>query len=225
MKRSIMTIPSLAVAICMILSGCSASDRSNLSSAATNVVNKAKSAISSTQKSSTAPAESVSGVGNQGTATSGDSISVFFPRAGQDAEGTLIGEMNTASKKLDVAIYSFTDTKIADAIAAAQKRGVTVRLMTDRECASENSQKTALNIIKAAGIPIKDNTHSGIMHLKVSIIDTSTVTTGSFNYTKSAQNTNDENLVIIRDSVLNAQYEAEFSRMWSNTKDYADWNG
>ena len=156
---------------------------------------------------------------------SGNSVSVYFPRAGGDAEGALISQINSASKKLDVAIYSFTDENIADAIANAKKRGVSVRMMTDRESAGEQYQEKCLDIVKNAGITIKDNTHSGIMHLKVSIIDSGTVTTGSFNYTKSAQNTNDENLVIIHNTQLNSQYEVEFNRMWNDTSDYADWNG
>ncbi|MFT9057715.1 MAG: phospholipase D-like domain-containing protein, partial [Ethanoligenens sp.] len=84
------------------------------------------------------------------TSVGGGDVSVYFPRAGQDAEGQLISELGTAKKTLDVAIYSFTDTKIADAIAAAKKRGVTVRLISDCECSSEVAQKKALNVVKAA---------------------------------------------------------------------------
>lgn len=154
---------------------------------------------------------------------SGD-ISVYFPRAGQDAEGQLISQLSASQKTLDVAIYEFTDTKIADAIAAAKKRGVTVRLISDRECSSEAAPKKALGIVKAAGIPIKINSHQGIMHLKVSIIDDSITTTGSFNYTKSAQSENDENLVVINNTQISQQYESQFDRMWNNTADFISWN-
>lgn len=215
MKKITVIILSLSVGACVIFSGCSASERANLSSAATSFAGSTKAAIGAAASTTSAAGQTVSD----------GSVSVYFPRAGQDAEGQLISTLGTAQKKLDVAIYSFTDTEIADAIAAAKKRGVTVRLMTDRESSGENYQKKALNIVKAAGVPIKENTHSGIMHLKVSIIDTSAVTTGSFNYTKSAQNQNDENLVIIHSSALTSQYEAEFARMWSDTSNYADWNG
>lgn len=215
MKKIAMTILSLSVGACVIFSGCSASERANLSSAAASFAGSTKAAIGAAASTTSSAGQTVSD----------GSVSVYFPRAGQDAEGQLISLLGTAQKKLDVAIYSFTDTKIADAISTAKKRGVTVRLMTDRESAGESYQKKALNIVKAAGVPIKENTHSGIMHLKVSIIDTSAVTTGSFNYTKSAQNQNDENLVIIRNASINGQYETEFNSMWSDTKDYADWNG
>ncbi|MFT9057836.1 MAG: phospholipase D-like domain-containing protein, partial [Ethanoligenens sp.] len=85
-------------------------------------------------------------------------------------------------------------------------------------------QKKALNVVKAAGIPIKINSHTGIMHLKVSIIDDSVTTTGSFNYTKSAQSVNDENLVVINNMQISQQYEAQFTRMWSDTTDFQNWN-
>ncbi|MFT9075994.1 phospholipase D family protein [Ethanoligenens sp.] len=155
----------------------------------------------------------------------GGDISVYFPRAGQDAEGQLISELGTAKKTLDVAIYSFTDAKIADSIAAAKKRGVTVRLISDRDSAGSSSQKKVLNIVKAAGIPVKVNSHSGIMHWKVSIIDDSVTTSGSFNYTKSAQSENDENLVILNNVSISQQYEAQFNRMWNDTTDFQNWNG
>ena len=214
MKKLLSCAAAAVIAVGLLLSACHV-NVSDAASAVSGVVSQAKAAISA--KTGT--------TASTGTAVSGNSVSVYFPRAGQNAEGQLISTLGTASKRLDVAIYSFTDTKIASAIAAAKKRGVTVRLMTDRESSGEKYQKKALEIVKAAGVPIKENTHSGIMHLKVSIIDTGTVTTGSFNYTKSAQNTNDENLVIIHSSTLNGQYEAEFSRMWSDTKDYSNWNG
>lgn len=152
-------------------------------------------------------------------------VSVYFPRAEQDAEGQLISRLSACQKTLDVAIYEFTDAKIADAIAAVKKRSVTVRLISDRECSSQIAQKKALDIVKAVGIPIKINSHNGIMHLKVSIIDDSVITTGSFNYTKSAQSENDENMVIINSKLLSKQYELQFSRMWNDTTDFQNWNG
>lgn len=209
LKKPLVLFATAAIAVGVLMSACHVSV-GDVANAVSGAASKAKSAISTDTSTTT---------------VSDGAVSVYFPRAGQDAQGQLISAIGTASKSLDVAIYSFTDTEIADAIATAKKRGVTVRLMTDRESAGQSYQKKALNIVKASGVPIKENTHSGIMHLKVSIIDGATVTTGSFNYTKSAQNTNDENLVIIRSSALATQYETEFARMWNDTADYADWNG
>lgn len=169
--------------------------------------------------------ETTASANTSATAASVGEISVYFPRGGQNAEGQLIAEIGSAKKTLDVAIYEFTDTKIASVIAAAISRGVKVRMITDRECSSQSAQKKALAIVKASGIPIKMNSHQGIMHLKVSIIDSSAVTTGSFNYTLSAQNENDENLVVINNTSVNAQYESQFARMWADSSNFEDWNG
>ena len=76
--------------------------------------------------------------------------------------------------------------------------------------------------MKNANIPIKENTHSGLMHMKVSIIDNSVVTTGSYNYTQNASTDNDEVLVVIHDSGIASNWDDEFQQMWNDTKEYAD---
>lgn len=161
----------------------------------------------------------------QSTSAAGtaDGVSVFFPRAGQNVEGQIVYEIGTAKKTLDVAIYSFTDTKIAGAIVAAKKRGVNVRLISDRESSNNSSQRQTMLIIKSAGIPIKINSHSGIMHLKVLVIDNNVATTGSFNYTKSAQNLNDENFVVLNNSKIAQTYESEFQNMWNDNSNFQEW--
>lgn len=193
------TVLTLAAAIILAFSGCSA------------VNDTASRFLSQTAGGTAAPAA---------TAVSGSSISVYFPRAGQDSEEKLIEEIESAKSNLDVAIYSFTDKNVAEAIVSDKKRGVTVRMISDKECSGESSQKACLKIVKSAGIPIKINSHSGIMHLKVSIIDDSAVTTGSYNYTVSAQKKNDENLVVISDKTVTGEYEKEFERMWNDEKNF-----
>jgi len=198
MKKRLLSLV-LTVTLILAFSGCSA------------VQNTAGRLLGQAESGPTAPAA---------TEISGSSILVYFPRAGQDAEQELIKEIGSAKKTLDVAIYSFTDKKVASAIADDKKRGVTVRMISDKECSGESYQKVCLKIVKDAGIPVKINSHSGIMHLKVSMIDHASVTTGSYNYTASAQKKNDENLVVISDQTVTGEYEEEFERMWNDTKNY-----
>ena len=79
-----------------------------------------------------------------------------------------------------------------DAIKRAHKRGVAVRIITDRIQAQGKSQREALQLLGSAGIPMKQNKHSGLMHLKMTIADGKTATTGSFNYSKAGRTDNDE---------------------------------
>ena len=61
---------------------------------------------------------------------------------------------------------------------------------------------------------------SGKMHHKVIIIDDETVITGSYNYSKNAENSNDENILIIKNAKIASRYFKEFKRCWRGTKGY-----
>ena len=150
-----------------------------------------------------------------GETSSGCKTEYFFPRAGQQAQTRLIQLINSSQKNLDMAIYSLTDPQIASAVTNAHKRGVTVRILSDKQQSGGENQKAILSGFVKAGIPVKVNTHSGLMHLKVTIIDRKVATTGSFNYTKSAETKNDEVFVVLNDQKAAQDFESEFSTMWS----------
>lgn len=153
-------------------------------------------------------------------ASGADDIRYYFPRAGQKAQPVLIGIIGAAKQTLDVAIYSFTDQDIASALVKAKNRGVAVRVITDKTQSESSSQKTALRILTRAGIPVKVDTHSGIMHLKMTVADGKTATTGSFNYTKAAENSNDEVFVVIRSDKVAKDFGDEFGRMWNDSGNF-----
>jgi phosphatidylserine/phosphatidylglycerophosphate/cardiolipin synthase-like enzyme len=141
----------------------------------------------------------------------------------QHPDQLLIHVIDSSRANLDIAIYSLTNYDIVDAIANAKKRGVNVRIITDREGAGNKTQSKELAYLSRAGIPIKENSHSGLMHMKVTIADQSTVTTGSFNYTQAASTINDENLVVIHDAKMAQSFEDEFNLMWNDRKNFEDW--
>jgi phosphatidylserine/phosphatidylglycerophosphate/cardiolipin synthase-like enzyme len=149
-------------------------------------------------------------------------VDFAFTRAGQNPEGKLISVINSAHHSLDIAIYSLTDPKIVQAILDAKHRGVIVRVITDKQEASSSYQSAALRELLDAGIPIKENTHQGLMHLKVSIVDNQEVTTGSYNYTKSASEYNDEVFVVILNPNIAKTWDSEFNQMWNDTQNYTD---
>ncbi|WP_010501429.1 phospholipase D-like domain-containing protein [Paenibacillus elgii] len=143
-----------------------------------------------------------------------------FTRAEQHPEKALIDVINSAKETLDVAIYSITHPDIVAAIRDAKKRGVAVRVITDKTQSEGKAQGEALKILGSAGIPMKINNHSGLMHLKVTIADKKVVTTGSFNYSKAASTKNDEVLVVIRDNGAAKTFSDEFEKMWNDTEGF-----
>jgi phosphatidylserine/phosphatidylglycerophosphate/cardiolipin synthase-like enzyme len=150
-------------------------------------------------------------------------VQYYFPRGNQPPEPVLVNIINSSKSSLDIAIYSFTDIDIADAVVSAKKRGVAVRVISDKECSSDSSQKRVLKLLEKSGIPVKINTHSGLMHLKMTVADQSVATTGSFNYTKAAENQNDEVFVVLRDVNAAKDFDNQFIRMWNDNKDFADY--
>ncbi len=150
-------------------------------------------------------------------------VEYYFPRAGQDPVQPLVNVINSANSSLDIAIYSLTESDIVNAIAAAENRGVAVRVITDREESGNKYQAKELLALSNAGIPIKINSHKGLMHLKVTIADDRTVTTGSYNYTDEATYDNDEVLVVINDQNIAQNWDNEFQSMWADDTDYQDY--
>lgn len=64
------------------------------------------------------------------------------------------------------------------------------------------------HILKRNGISVKIDWVPGIAHNKVIIMDGTSIITGSFNFTKAAQNRNAENVVLINDPKI-AEYYME----------------
>jgi phosphatidylserine/phosphatidylglycerophosphate/cardiolipin synthase-like enzyme len=90
----------------------------------------------------------------QTSSTALPALSYYFPRAGQHPDQALIGVINSANSALDIAIYSLTKPDIVNAIAAAKGRGVSVRIITDRQEAGSKSQAEELAVLENAGTPI-----------------------------------------------------------------------
>jgi hypothetical protein len=146
-----------------------------------------------------------------------DNVEVYFPRQPhQDPAPVLAYLYGNAQGNLDIAIYSLTNPTIVRAIGDAYKRGVNVRIITDRIQSAGATQKHAMNDLITIGVPIKTETHAGLMHLKMSIIDSKVATTGSYNYSKAASEDNDEMFLVIKEVWFAQICEKEFNRMWNS---------
>lgn len=150
-------------------------------------------------------------------------VSSYFSKDNGKPDQQLIKVISSSKSSLDIAIYSLTKQNIVDAIINAKERGVGVRLITDRAESKSKSESKQLQKLKDAGIPIKINTHKGLMHEKITIADKNIATTGSYNYTDAATKSNDEALVILHDSGTAKQFENEFERMWNDTKNFKEY--
>ncbi|MFC7395553.1 phospholipase D-like domain-containing protein [Scopulibacillus cellulosilyticus] len=124
--------------------------------------------------------------------------------------------IDQTKKTLDIAVFIITQDKI---IPRMKKRGVKVRVITDGE-QSQRYSKNAINALINEGIPVKVNKHPGLMHLKIMIADNKLFSTGSYNFTRSAEEKNDEVLVIIKSKKIANDWTDKYNLMWNDEVNY-----
>jgi phosphatidylserine/phosphatidylglycerophosphate/cardiolipin synthase-like enzyme len=128
-----------------------------------------------------------------------------------------------ATRYLYVAVYGLTSPRAVEAMVAAKKRGVDVRLITDLIRIEDVKQRTALHTLQLAGIPILVNAHDGLMHMKQVVIDDEVNASGSMNHTTSGNRYNDERLDVITDHAITAKAREKFLAMWNDHTRYRAW--
>ena len=121
---------------------------------------------------------------------------------------TLLALISRARFTIDVAIYSFTDDKLATALIDAHNRGVRARAMM--EAGNVNNVGSEALRLAQAGIPVKTDSSSGLFHHKFIVIDGAWVVTGSYNWSAAANDKNYENVVILQCSEIVAIFAKHF---------------
>lgn len=95
-----------------------------------------------------------------------------------------------------VQAYSFTSKPVAKAILDARKRGVRIDAVLDKS--NVTAKYSAATFLANAGIPVLIDSSHAIAHNKIIIVDRSVLITGSFNFSKAAEEKNAENLLVIK---------------------------
>jgi len=126
----------------------------------------------------------------------------------------IIKNINQAQASINIAMYIFTDREIALPLIKARERGVKVRLYLDQD--QVDYQYSQSRFLVQKGIKIRISTNNYIMHNKFSIIDNRILLTGSYNWTFSANNRNDENLMVIDDLETIKIFQNQFANLWTN---------
>lgn len=137
-------------------------------------------------------------------------------------------------ESLDIAIFSFTDPDTAQAVLDAYKRGVKVRIVCDR--GSSVGEFSKILLLRRAGIPIyvcpttldenkvDDKAMFGaLMHNKFIIFgktvgDKRLLWTGSFNFTRTANARNQENVIILSDATIIERYAQQFEKLFTRSE-------
>lgn len=150
-----------------------------------------------------------------------DQVHVYFS-PDDNVKNHLIKAINTECSYIKIAIFTFTDKQIADALLDAHRRGVFVEIVTDPVCLKDRFNKINLLIRQGVNVYVySTDGGSGLystMHHKFAIFGKNHenrryVWVGSFNFTKSANESNQESVVVIHQCDTIEQFERQFAKL------------
>ncbi len=124
-----------------------------------------------------------------------------------------------AQKSIYFMAFNFTDDDLSRLLVAKARQGVKVAGVFDEQQA-HTSKGNEYEYLKAAGLAVFLDANPYAMHHKVFIVDEETVVFGSYNFTRSAETRNDENMLIVFDPLLASQFMQEFQRVYNAAAEY-----
>lgn len=136
---------------------------------------------------------------------------------GTNLERSEMVQLDTATRSVDVAMYSFTDRELAEELAALARKGVKVRVYRDREQFQQEGQwgnVTTTSILLAAGIEVRVKGARDLMHLKSYAIDGRMLRTGSANWSPTGLKRQDNDVRYEASAEAVERFERKFEEMW-----------
>ena len=117
-----------------------------------------------------------------------------------------------ARDTVDICVYTISDDRLSEEIIACHRRGIAVRVISDNE--KQFDEGSDIQHLIAQGVPLRIDDSPYHMHHKFALFDANLLLNGSFNWTRSASTSNEENLLVIDNAHLVGSYQAEFEQLW-----------
>ncbi len=130
----------------------------------------------------------------------------------------LVNLLNSAEESIYFLAFSFTSNDLGAMVRDKAEAGLTIEGVMDKEQIASNTG-TEFDPFRQAGLDVRIDGNAGQMHHKVFIVDEKIVAFGSYNFSQSAEEKNDENLIIIYNPVIADQFMLEFERVQSQAQE------
>ena len=144
---------------------------------------------------------------------SGTLVETYFaPEDG--VEDQIVKALEQAQESIYFATFSFTSDTIEEVLLAKADEEVEIKGIYETTQESASRAYCSYTPLQNAGIPALLDGSTYSMHHKFLVIDEETVITGSFNLSNNANRNNDENILIIQNSIIAEAYYNEFNSMW-----------
>jgi len=138
----------------------------------------------------------------------------------EDTCQILCNLIDHAGSSIKIMVLLITEDTLADALIDAHNRGVDVIVIIDDDY--QYTSGSEYTRIRDSGIDIRTDNRSGLMHHKVMIIDWKILVIGSYNWSQSAEDSNDENVIILNSEKIAGEYQIEFNRILGQTIKYVE---
>ncbi len=117
-----------------------------------------------------------------------------------------------ALHSIDVCVFTISDNRITEELISAKRRGVQVRIITDND--KQYDIGSDIEELTQANIMVHTDNSEYHMHHKFALFDRKILLNGSFNWTRSASSSNEENLLTTDNPALVKQYIDQFEKLW-----------
>ncbi len=124
----------------------------------------------------------------------------------------VLENVSAARERICFLAFSFTSQPLGDLMLAKAESGVRVQGVFD-EGQAHGNRTSQFPRLRAAGLPVYLDANPDLMHHKVIVLDGQTVITGSYNFSRSAEERNDETLLVLHLPEIAAAYQAECTRL------------
>jgi phosphatidylserine/phosphatidylglycerophosphate/cardiolipin synthase-like enzyme len=137
---------------------------------------------------------------------------------GHDCLNAVIKQIAYATKSIDICVFTISDDRIKEKLLYAKIKGIKIRIITDNDKSFDRGSD--IHTLASNGIPVKIDTTNHHMHHKFALFDTKELLTGSYNWTRSATEFNQENILVTNEISVVIKYQEEFNRLWNKMADY-----
>ena len=145
--------------------------------------------------------------------------SIYFS-PGEECLNAIIHHIRNATEKIRICLFTISDNRISQELISKHNRGVSIKIISDNDKIFDKGSD--IHDLAEAGIPIRLDITNNHMHHKFALFDSHITLTGSYNWTRSAERYNHENILITDSDKVLREFDKEFNSLWN---EFPDFNG
>ena len=147
-----------------------------------------------------------------------NSINKVYFSPGDDCLHAINNQIESALHTILICVFTISDDRITEKLIRAHKRGIKVKIITDNDKC--NDRGSDIYRLSNTGIEVKIDDSPYHMHNKFAVFDKKSAITGSYNWTRSAEQNNQENILVTTTPSVTLEYLKAFEKLWEEMVDY-----